>query len=1275
MSLIAWYKLQEDYKDSSGNGNDLNLMGSVPFVTGQIGQAASFTNNMANCLYRPHFTNLTQIFTISCRFMVTTINNTGAYATILSQGRDYLDLGWNLFLASTGELLLAIGKSGTGSLGGGVFLSLGFIELNKYYNVVIRSDDTHFSAFVNGILKQKKLNKRYTPLTYTQNTGAFVIGKMAHSYSGTGTYFPFNGTIEDVRIYDEALSDKEIKEISMAKLLHYKFDTPKGNTTNLCTHGHFDSLAFSYGVSGGTVTVNLLTGEGYEGRNAVYLKKSAGSGPGDWQIAWNGGFPVAPVAGETFYMSCKYKKESPDTYFYIGDWESAVNGEVPWWSVVADYSLGDGWFQLVCSRKFTSAVGAGFTYGLDSITPNKWIKICDFQLERYAPTPFVIGTRASDRIIDYSDWGNHSVPLVQNTQPMWVRDSALGEGCYDFSKTGNDTSTIRTTTLPIPRKGFTVCFWIKMSKGRNSSNTVSSHHIYFSGDGILVYGDRLILAVATDTRRYMPPGKTFYNDNKWHHFVGTYDWYTGKMTSYVDGEEIMNQTLTNKDITRPSTDFNISYSGFNTYGCIDDVRMYATALSAEDVLNIYKCRGSLGDKGDLHLNTIKTRSNLISKIQTALENKTFGNGLDYCPQPNCINTLTNNGFRIYRPANLLYSEAGSTMWGGLVLTIPEGTFIAGRKYKLKLQYKGKSTNGTQIFGAYMVGWSGYGALGTFTGMTKIKTTDNITTSGFNTESWHDIEITLEPTIANMYKAAVKTEHVKDDSITGKMYYLLNQFKIGFGYADTGALGTDMYLKNFRLYDITDESGEISIVDNKGVSHVDKFSEMGVTDGLIAYYPLDKDFKDYSGNGYHGTAYGTPALTDGINQKCCAFDGIDDYIETNFNQSLLTTGCTISLWVNLVKPTDGSLDGPIGSHGIGGNTGIGLQYYNGILQPIYGNGIDTWVGWRGFTTPDGIEDNTWVNIVFVFDFGKGIYKYINNRLIEAYLTTQPFYPSIQNKLYIGTGYTPVDATRFMKMLCQDVRVYDRPLGPDEIAINYEMSRPDYLDIGTTNLVASLPLNNTDVTDIGPYNLAVTSSNLTAVGEGLDDSACVFDGSTNWIDYSNIIPKIVGSSFSVSCFVYLTDNSIQRVFWGINVSTYSNRAGLGFFGDGFIHNGLSDQVSKLSSLHSGGCVNKWVNFVTVFDNTTLFVRTYADGVLILDTVGTSIVSTDKFSIGQEYDPSAVLSDFFAGRMQDFRVYNKVLSQDEITILANRYKNKRPKMKIASDGTVYINKVKEV
>lgn len=39
------------------------------------------------------------------------------------------------------------------------------------------------------------------------------------------------------------------------------------------------------------------------------------------------------------------------------------------------------------------------------------------------------------------------------------------------------------------------------------------------------------------------------------------------------------------------------------------------------------------------------------------------------------------------------------------------------------------------------------------------------------------------------------------------------------------------------------------------------SEVGITNGLVAYYPLNKDAKDYSGNGYHGTVTGA-VLTGG-----------------------------------------------------------------------------------------------------------------------------------------------------------------------------------------------------------------------------------------------------------------------------------------------------------------------------------------------------------------------------------------------------------------------------
>jgi len=58
------------------------------------------------------------------------------------------------------------------------------------------------------------------------------------------------------------------------------------------------------------------------------------------------------------------------------------------------------------------------------------------------------------------------------------------------------------------------------------------------------------------------------------------------------------------------------------------------------------------------------------------------------------------------------------------------------------------------------------------------------------------------------------------------------------------------------------------------------SQSSIIEGLIAYYPLDGDAVDLSGNCNHGTVYGASA-TNGIDKSfmtAMAFDGLDDYIE-------------------------------------------------------------------------------------------------------------------------------------------------------------------------------------------------------------------------------------------------------------------------------------------------------------------------------------------------------------------------------------------------------------
>lgn len=80
-------------------------------------------------------------------------------------------------------------------------------------------------------------------------------------------------------------------------------------------------------------------------------------------------------------------------------------------------------------------------------------------------------------------------------------------------------------------------------------------------------------------------------------------------------------------------------------------------------------------------------------------------------------------------------------------------------------------------------------------------------------------------------------------------------------------------------------------------------QKNLSDELIAYYPLDLDAKDHSGNCLHGIVYGaSPAMNrNQISGKAFRFDGQDDYIEVLHSPLLNFTNeedFAISLWVKL-----------------------------------------------------------------------------------------------------------------------------------------------------------------------------------------------------------------------------------------------------------------------------------------------------------------------------------------------------------------------------------------
>lgn len=83
------------------------------------------------------------------------------------------------------------------------------------------------------------------------------------------------------------------------------------------------------------------------------------------------------------------------------------------------------------------------------------------------------------------------------------------------------------------------------------------------------------------------------------------------------------------------------------------------------------------------------------------------------------------------------------------------------------------------------------------------------------------------------------------------------------------------------------------------------AQLSLTEGLVAFYPLDGDARDLSGNCLNGQIYGATADVgvDGIFMKALKFDGIDDYVEIPNNQLFNFSeeqDFAISFWVKIAE---------------------------------------------------------------------------------------------------------------------------------------------------------------------------------------------------------------------------------------------------------------------------------------------------------------------------------------------------------------------------------------
>jgi hypothetical protein len=223
------------------------------------------------------------------------------------------------------------------------------------------------------------------------------------------------------------------------------------------------------------------------------------------------------------------------------------------------------------------------------------------------------------------------------------------------------------------------------------------------------------------------------------------------------------------------------------------------------------------------------------------------------------------------------------------------------------------------------------------------------------------EVLYDGDAADIARTAWQPWNISLSAVGGNMG---NVTSLVIGIKGTGVSGV-LYIDDVRLY--PKEPEYITPVDPG-------------TEALVAYYALDGDATDSSGNGHHGTLNGGPQFAAGQEGDALDCDGVDDYVSTGKSASDLGIGGnaarTVSSWVYTRAFANG------GIYDVGARVTAQdfclrtmatentwrIQYWGGDSDFVY----DTIEKWVHFThVHDGAATKIYANGVLIVDWEKTV----------------------------------------------------------------------------------------------------------------------------------------------------------------------------------------------------------------------------------------------------------------------------------------------------------------
>jgi len=397
-------------------------------------------------------------------------------------------------------------------------------------------------------------------------------------------------------------------------------------------------------------------------------------------------------------------------------------------------------------------------------------------------------------------------------------------------------------------------------------------------------------------------------------------------------------------------------------------------------------------------------------------------------------------------------------------------------------------------------------------------------------------------------------------------------------------------------------------------------EVGVLPGTVLQLDGSTEYADQSGLGNDATNSGT-TITDGK----FVFDGVSDYISQDMPSHNGFASGTIAVWFK----ADASQVTNARLVSIGEDAANQVEFFIDAAKKLNAFAYISWAVQFNFVSDSTVNDDAWHHGVMTWESNSAL-MYVDGTLQAASDTsTAVSLTSAAGKLSIGEKFD-ISGKVFNGEL-DDIRIFNRALSAAEITTLYNNTIQDESANGNHGVMTN-----------GAY-----------VGE---DDEIVLDGVDDYVDCGASTPAIGTGDLTISAWYYReTSDTNNRRLLATGGAT-GTQAGYAIMANqSQVRLRVSDGTN---SVLDGPTLTlaTWQHIAAVVDNTTNEAYVYLDGALEttidISSLG-SVANTTNLLIGYGHTPGTE----WPGSIRDARIFNRALSAAEILALASEYEFQVP------------------